>query len=667
MKTVMNKRKSCLCLSLFIHIGLFLAAGLIFSGCSSPEEDQETLLKTALEASGDKAMKAAHKLTDQDYLGQVACEANDKWVRFAALRRLTDPQLLEKAAQKALMEEDLFLRSEGVKHVTDQELLLKVLIEDNSITIQLAALERLTDQEILARISFGLDSSIDSISLRKKAIERLEDQSLLARIALEDPSRQLRETAVQSITDPELASEIRAWFYPEDTRKIEDQSLLERIALEAKEISVRIEAVNLVENRAVLMEVAAEGGYPAHVSEAARKRLTEAELEILRPFADPLETHKVTDQALLARIVREAKNSQVRHAAATRLLDRNLLAWVAMNDEVPTVRTVAVRQMIEMKNPVRNPSHVYSYPPIDQRLLARIAREDEDISVRGAAIKGLTDQAMLAHIAMTDEYVNNRRDALRRLTDPVLRNRVENWLIPEKTEAVSDPQLLERIALESISDSVREVAAGKIDDQNLLARIALTDSSWKVQNVAIRRVFDQGMIENIALEKPDWQSDTSRCALLHATFMLNHRRLLEEIARDAPERKAKYARLKLALMDWADPSMRFTINIGRPEQLYNVTTISKGIMNYKITVPTLKFGEEVEVEVFKDGEKIASWRGKTNFPGQYNEAIEDFPLAIDPAAVIRSLSQNMNYGDRKNPSSGRKSRPDSGNRLLVRP
>ena len=77
----------------------------------------------------------------------------------------------------------------------------------------------------------------------------------------------------------------------------------------------------------------------------------------------------------------------------------------------------------------------------DQGVLAKIALEAEDPSVRARAVEKLTDQALLAKIAVEDENYNVRHHAVQRLTDQAL---------------------LAKIAVEDEDPGVRDAATAKL-------------------------------------------------------------------------------------------------------------------------------------------------------------------------------------------------------------
>jgi hypothetical protein len=162
-----------------------------------------------------------------------------------------------------------------------------------------------------------------------------------------------------------------------------------------------------------------------------------------------------------------------------------LLAKIAVEAKDPTVRRAAVEKLT------------------DQDLLAGIAVVDEGSGVRRAAAERLVDQALLAVVAVEDRDSDVRGVAAKRVTDPVLLARMGMWVNPDMTRQVTDPALLTRIVAEAKDSSVRRVAARNITDQALLSKIAVSDRDYEVRVVAVERLTDQALLARLAAEDAD--------------------------------------------------------------------------------------------------------------------------------------------------------------------
>jgi phosphosulfolactate synthase (CoM biosynthesis protein A) len=119
---------------------------------------------------------------------------------------------------------------------------------------------------------------------------------------------------------------------------------------------------------------------------------------------------KLTDQGLLAKIVVEVEDSDVREAAVKRLTDQAALARIAVEDKDSNVREAAVDKLT------------------DQVALAKVAVEAKDSSVRWIAVGRLTDQAALAKVAVEvkDPFVGAKAIAAMDESNPALKRLAGN-------------------------------------------------------------------------------------------------------------------------------------------------------------------------------------------------------------------------------------------------
>ena len=148
----------------------------------------------------------------------------------------------------------------------------------------------------------------------------------------------------------------------------------------------------------VAREAVSEG-----VRDAAKKRVVEPVLiESIGAWIDSALTAKVTDQALLAQIVKGAKDADVRTTAIGLLNDQEFLARLATSSagSDDEIRAAAVARLN------------------DQVLLGKLAIEDKNHAVRTAAIEKLEDQDLLAKIAVEEPDEDIREAAARRVEKP---------------------------------------------------------------------------------------------------------------------------------------------------------------------------------------------------------------------------------------------------------
>ncbi len=114
--------------------------------------------------------------------------------------------------------------------------------------------------------------------------------------------------------------------------------------------------------------------------------------------------------------------------------------------------------------------------------LAKMALENKDAAIRGAAVEKLIDQALLVRIAMED-------------ADADVRNRA--------VQALTNQADLAKIALENKDAAIRSAAVEKLIDQTLLVRIAMEGADAGVRNRAVQALTNQAGLARVATEAPD--------------------------------------------------------------------------------------------------------------------------------------------------------------------
>jgi hypothetical protein len=141
-------------------------------------------------------------------------------------------------------------------------------------------------------------------------------------------------------------------------------------------------------------------------------------------------------------------------------------------------------------------------------LVARIAREDRDATVRRIAIDRLENPAVLAEIAAKDQDAGLRDHARARASDLwVARASVADGL-----EAAHDPlgglirlgeqRALAEVAARAVHPSVRDVALSKISDARALADLARNaNANPATRMAALERIKDGEVLRGIAVDE----------------------------------------------------------------------------------------------------------------------------------------------------------------------
>ncbi len=125
----------------------------------------------------------------------------------------------------------------------------------------------------------------------------------------------------------------------------------------------------------------------------------------------------------------------------------------------------------------------------DQKILERVAMEDEHMSVRAAATRKLRSQKLLSELALHDP---------------------EGCVRVAAVERVKDPDTLAFVARFDDSRNARKIAISKITDEEVLAEVAKSDEYDANQIAAVTRITNMSLLLDVALE--DTQGHGGGCA-----------------------------------------------------------------------------------------------------------------------------------------------------------
>jgi hypothetical protein len=241
------------------------------------KDDKDVLVRLAIQAQDpvssfphmpdDGACAAVSKLDDQILLEKIASAAKSKWVREAAIKKLTNQVIL---ATLALTHSDV---EAVISRLIDEELLTKLATECGDWYVRKMAVGKITNQDLLAKIALN-DTNL---YVRKMAVGKITNQDLLAKIALNDPSLVVRLEAVGKVTDRAVLSKILAtaknelYFLTDpilsaayrrmaefSVKDITSQTNLAEMALTDRDWAVRLAAASKLSDEIMLTYVLAQ-------------------------------------------------------------------------------------------------------------------------------------------------------------------------------------------------------------------------------------------------------------------------------------------------------------------------------------------------------------------------------------------------------------------------
>jgi hypothetical protein len=494
-------------------------------------DDQVLLADVAVNGGGwvkrelvtDIQIAAVEKLTDQRLLADIA-KNNKIWhtVTKKAVARLTDERMLEAIAKNAALSS--FIRHEAIARINDEILLARVakevagnLRDDRANDIARVAVEKLTDQQLLAGVARGVRYGRVPV----KSFSKLADQLLLSDLALHAEDGAMRVFAVEKLTDQALLATIAQSTIEKDlsgadgiiggspeyvrnlaVEKLTDQQTLAEIALRKTEhLYVRRTAIRRIREESLMEDIVrqtkpdgdfaewTDGVFPAAERHLAKLRL------LARIIKSP--PTQLDEARQLVDIVASGDSEDVRTDAMKKLVpllsDQNLLADIVRSTLDKDIRTAAMEKLT------------------DQTLLANIAESlGNDVDTRISAVARLTDQRLLADIAKKgddreaiDKEIYNKFNR-RRLASPrghyviftwwnqaqdILAVRLHSAAVRRlAVQGLADRQLLADVAKNAADADARESAVLRLDDQQLLADIAKNDADAGVARFALDKL-----------------------------------------------------------------------------------------------------------------------------------------------------------------------------------
>ena len=220
--------------------------------------------------------------------------------RMKAVKEITDVAKLQKIAERT--------QYEDVRRET-----WKLIAINGYSNVALQAVEKITDQKILAEIAKTDEDNFEDRSIRELATEKITDQNILAEIVKTSKCYFVRKKAVEKI---KMA-----------VKNITDQNILAEIAKTDKNIDVRKAAIDRIYDQNILSKIARTAEY-SDVRKAAIERITE--------------------QNVVIEIAKTDKNIDVRKAAIDRIIDQNILADFMNNDSEKKVKSIAKERLFEV-------------------------------------------------------------------------------------------------------------------------------------------------------------------------------------------------------------------------------------------------------------------------------------------------------------------------------
>jgi WD40 repeat protein len=412
-------------------------------GCKKTPEGHARIAKSDLSITEcDASVEALAAAGEQALLADVAAHAANLSTQGAALDKLTDERLLADVVKAIDGRRDWLVTDGRMGKITDPQLLASLAREARSVKVRVEAARRLGDQALLADIA---RSDADA-SIRKKAIEKLDDQSVLTGIALNDRDESVRLEA---------------------TRRVSAPALLASLAQDEKAGQpVRIEAISRLDDQRVLAAIAKTRWNDAD----ARDKIEPLHRKAVERLAD--------QQALfdVAQSMTSADSDDSSRAVVARITDQSLLAGL-------------------LGHPSFSISRAAMGKITDQAILSRLARDKNVSHMHDEIVAKLADQKLLAEIAGSENYFTHARmAAVGKLADPpallaLATNGKDEAIVWEAVKKIDAPQTLATLAAdENAAAAARLWAVWRVAGRELLAGIAKSATDERVRAAAAEKL-----------------------------------------------------------------------------------------------------------------------------------------------------------------------------------
>lgn len=420
-------------------------------------------------------LKTVEKTTDQAKLAKIAMNAEYPGVREAAVEKLADQSLLAKVVWEN-SDESPRIRLLAVKKLTDQAVLAKIAMKTEEWNVCLAAVEKISDQAVLTKIA----EEDPGMKIRKAAAVKKE-RAEQARL------KKASERMLVAFCDGNMEGE-DSGVRLAAVKKLTDQAALAKLAMEDKEWCVRCTAIETLADQALLAKVAVETKYP----DARRTAY-----------------YKLSEAGNLAEFSTNTKNPTTRLYVSIFLKIHTVLQSIPEKNEFPK------RHRAELEETVLDLVHILANPGLTTELgnIEDIQIKWEPLSAEYEKIGTVQGESFTisAKLSKLEQSIT-----LTWLTQFPLRAGKTKWILPEISAGdffekicgfLSDPTLV-LFALEpGESDgfprdaNVCTIAVKKLLDQSMLAKVAVEAKDGYVRHTALEKLTDPAVLSTVAVQE----------------------------------------------------------------------------------------------------------------------------------------------------------------------
>ena len=159
---------------------------------------------------GVQSTEELEMITDQGILAEIARTFPYDFCRKAAAEKLTDQILLEDIAET---DADLEVRCAAAKRISDQAVLIQIARTSTCPHVRMTVAEKILDQTIAQSVFASVlkqPCAPEDYRVREAALKKLSNssQALLADIAKHDRDVTIQKAAIEKLTDQKLLAEV---------------------------------------------------------------------------------------------------------------------------------------------------------------------------------------------------------------------------------------------------------------------------------------------------------------------------------------------------------------------------------------------------------------------------------------------------------------------------
>ncbi len=379
---------------------------------------------------------------------------------------------------------------EKVDGMTDQGDLAEVARTAANGNVREAAVEKLTDQKALFEIATNEislsepEEGASKLSVCILAAEYLTDKNLSISVAQNKfLNSEIRVAAISSLKDPRVLDGLFKNYY--NISEEVEEALVFLIEEMADEDELTDAATNLNNEAARLAAV------EKITNQETLASIAESDLA---PDVRNAAFEKLTDQELLTEFAMASMDPLLGVAAVKKIADQKLLLDVVLVDEVDyLVRREAVNILADKLGEIK-----------DQEVLGGIALYTDNPNVRDEAIKKITDQRILGDIAL------KKCDAPKKTEKGMIAFESARAAV----KRLNNQKLLVAVAQNNSFREIREAAVKKLRKQKALATVALNNTHPDIRMKAAKKLRDRKSLAVMAVKDPEEENRDFAATLL---------------------------------------------------------------------------------------------------------------------------------------------------------